>query len=64
MAISDEGMDLPGEQINPGQQTERALAFVLLITREGRVDAGLGRLPIQAWCLLARPPRVLEHRAS
>jgi hypothetical protein len=22
VAISDEGMDLPGEQINPGQQTE------------------------------------------
>src|SRR5215204_7077382 len=40
VAISDEGMDLPGEQINPGQQTERAMAFVLMITREGRVDAG------------------------
>jgi hypothetical protein len=39
-------MDLPGEQINPGQRAERAMAFVLMITREGRVDAGLGR---QIW---------------
>src|SRR6202045_3897367 len=42
-AISDEGMNLPGEQIDPGQQTERAMAFVLMITREGRVDAGYRR---------------------
>jgi hypothetical protein len=33
-------MNLPGEQIDPGQQAERAMAFVLMITREGRVDAG------------------------
>jgi hypothetical protein len=32
-----------GEQINPGQQVERAIAFVLMIRREGRVHAGLGR---------------------
>src|ERR1700676_983485 len=43
VAISDEGMNLPGEQIDPGQQTERAMAFVLMITREGRVDAGYRR---------------------
>src|SRR4030095_8727781 len=43
VAVSDEGMDLAGEQINPGQQAERAMAFVLMITREGRVDARLGR---------------------
>ena len=43
VAISDQGVDLAGEQIDPGQQAERAMAFVLMIAREGRVDAGLGR---------------------
>src|SRR6516162_5627038 len=43
VAISDQGMNFAGEQINPGQQTERAMAFILMITREGRVDAGFGR---------------------
>src|SRR5262249_45684321 len=27
VAVSDQGMDLPGEQIDPGQQAERAMAF-------------------------------------
>src|SRR5262245_25072405 len=31
MAISDESVDLPGEQIDPGQQTERAMALVFMI---------------------------------
>jgi len=26
-------MNFPGEQINPGQQAERAMAFILMITR-------------------------------
>src|ERR1700738_3296632 len=39
VAISEEGMDLAGEQIDAGQQAERAIAFVLMITCEGRVDA-------------------------
>src|SRR5947209_10419168 len=43
MAISDEGVDFTGEQINPGQQRERPIALILVIAREGRVDAGLGR---------------------
>ena len=43
VAISDERVDLAGEQINPGQQAERAMTFVLMIAREGRVDARLGR---------------------
>src|SRR6059058_2348104 len=43
MAISDERVDLSGEQIDPGQQAERAMAFVLVIPRKGGVDAGLGR---------------------
>jgi hypothetical protein len=36
-------MNLPGEQIDPGQQAVGAMAFVLMITREGRVDAGYRR---------------------
>jgi hypothetical protein len=43
VAVSDQGMDLAGEQINPGPQAERAMAFVLMITREGRMHAGLRR---------------------
>ena len=43
VAVSDERMDLAGQQINPGQQAERAVAFVLMIPRKGRIDAGFGR---------------------
>jgi len=43
MAILDKGVDLAGEQINSRQQTERAMALVFMITREGRVDARHGR---------------------
>src|ERR1700751_1488640 len=46
MAVSDQGMDLATEQIDAGQQAERAMTFVLMITREGRVDAGFRR---QIW---------------
>ena len=35
VAVSDQGVNLAAEQIDPGQQTERAMAFVLMITREG-----------------------------
>src|SRR3982074_1468579 len=38
-----QGLHLAGEQINPGQQAERSMAFVVMIAREGRMDAGLGR---------------------
>src|SRR5215207_10334436 len=41
VAISDQGTNLPGEQIDPGQQAERAVALVLMVTREGGVHAGL-----------------------
>jgi len=30
VTLLDQGMDLPGEQINPGQQAERAMALVLI----------------------------------
>ena len=30
VTLLDQGVDLPGEQINPGQQAERAMALVLI----------------------------------
>src|SRR6185295_269790 len=42
MAVPDQGVDLAGEQIDPGQQAERAMAFVFVIAGEGRVHAGSG----------------------
>jgi hypothetical protein len=39
VTVSEQGMDLASEQINPSQQANRAVTFVLMITREGRVDA-------------------------
>jgi hypothetical protein len=42
VAVSDQGMNHPGEQINPGQETKRAMLLVLMITRKGRVNAGFG----------------------
>jgi len=43
MTVLDKSVNLPGEQINAGQQTDRAMAFVLVIAREGRMPARLGR---------------------
>src|SRR5664279_5992461 len=43
VTLLDQGMDFAGEQIDPGQQAERAMALVLMITREGRVGARNGR---------------------
>ena len=43
MTVPDEGMNLTGEQINTGQQTDSAMAFIFVIAREGRMLAGLGR---------------------
>src|ERR1700728_163042 len=43
MAVSDEGMELAGQQIDASQQTERAMALVFMIPGEGRMDAGFGR---------------------
>ena len=43
VAVSDERVDLAAKQVNSGQQAERAMTFVLVIPRKGRVDAGLGR---------------------
>src|SRR3978361_1077315 len=43
VAVSDERMDLPGKQVDSGQQAEGTMTFVLVIPRKGGVDAGLGR---------------------
>jgi hypothetical protein len=42
VAILDQGMDLTGEQIDPGQQTGRAVALVFVVTRKARIHARLG----------------------
>src|SRR6476660_2745123 len=39
VTVSNESVDGSSEQINPGQQAERAIAFVLMIPREGGMDA-------------------------
>src|SRR5208337_41141 len=36
-------VDLAGEQIDAGQQADRSVALVLVVAREGRLSAGLGR---------------------
>ena len=43
MAILDQGVNLTGEQIDAGQQADRAVTLVFMIAREGRMGAGLGR---------------------
>ena len=43
VAVLDESVDLAGEQIDAGQQADRAVALVLVVAREGRMSAGLGR---------------------
>jgi hypothetical protein len=43
MAIPDQGVNLTGEQIEAGQQADRAVTFVFMIAREGGMGAGLGR---------------------
>ena len=42
MAILDQGVNLAGEQIDAGQQADRAVALVFMIAREGRMGAGSG----------------------
>jgi hypothetical protein len=42
MTVPDKGVNMTGEQINTGQQTDSAIAFIFVIAREGRMRAGLG----------------------
>ena len=43
VAIPDEGVNLTGDEVDAGQQTDRAMALVFMIAAEGRVCAGFGR---------------------
>src|SRR6516165_7917510 len=43
MAVLDQGVNLAGEQIDTGQQTDCAIALVLVVARKGRMFAGLRR---------------------
>jgi hypothetical protein len=43
VALLDKRMDLAGQEIDPGKQAQRAVAPVLVIAREGRMDAGFRR---------------------
>src|SRR5208337_693135 len=40
VAVLDESVDLAGEQIDAGQQADRAVALVLVVARQGRMSAG------------------------
>jgi hypothetical protein len=43
VAVLDQSVNRAGEQIDARQQADRAVAFVFVITREGRMHAGFGR---------------------
>jgi hypothetical protein len=43
MAIPDQGVNRTSEQIDTGQQADRAVTVVFIIAREGCMGAGLGR---------------------
>ena len=43
MAILDQGVNLTAEQIDAGQQADRAVTLVFVIAREGRMGARVGR---------------------
>ena len=43
VAILDQSVNRAGEQVDAGQQADRAVALIFMIAREGRVRAGLGR---------------------
>src|SRR5215469_9821679 len=43
VAIPDQSMDVPGQQIDAGQQSDGAMALVFMIAGKRRMHAGLGR---------------------
>ena len=49
VAVLNEGVNLTGQQIDAGHQTDRAVAPVLVIAREGCMPAGLGAGPGPCW---------------
>jgi len=46
VAILDQGVDLAGDEIDAGQQANRAVALIFVLACEGRMHAGL--MSIQA----------------
>jgi hypothetical protein len=40
MAILDQSVNLTGEQIDAGQQADRAITLIFMIAREGRMGTG------------------------
>src|SRR5271157_5875192 len=43
VAILDAGVHLAGEQVDPGEQTQRAVALIFMVARESRTRSGLRR---------------------
>src|SRR3954447_632458 len=43
VAILDQSVDLAGDEINPSQQTDRAVPLVFMLAGKGRMHAGLRR---------------------
>src|SRR5277367_6345338 len=43
MAILGQRMDLARNEVDAGQQADRAVALIFMLPCEGRMDAGLGR---------------------
>ena len=43
MTVSDQGMNLTGQQIDAGQQADCAVTLVFVVACEGGMDAGFGR---------------------
>ena len=64
VAILDQSVDLAGDEIDPGQQTDRAVPLVFMLAGKGRVHAGLRRQigggrgdRLDAWLLVVRDDR-------
>ena len=43
MAVANQGMHLPGHEIDPGEQADRAVALVFVVAREACMPTRLGR---------------------
>jgi hypothetical protein len=43
VAILDQGVDLASNEVDAGQQADGAVALIFVLTRESRMEAGLGR---------------------
>ena len=42
MAVAHQGMHLPTDEIDPGEQADRAVAFVFVVARKTRMPARFG----------------------